>query len=46
MEAALTEGERLIEGVLAATLLTGAGDVAGLRNAPRVLGPRLRAWLD
>jgi isopentenyl-diphosphate delta-isomerase len=39
-------GERLAEGVRAVMLLCGARDVASLARAPRVLGPRLRAWVD
>jgi isopentenyl-diphosphate Delta-isomerase len=30
----------------AVMLLTGSGDVAALRRAPKVLGSELRAWLD
>jgi isopentenyl-diphosphate delta-isomerase len=33
-------------GLRAAMLLTGSRDLAALRRAPRVLGPRLRAWLE
>ena len=36
--------DRLIETLRAACLLTGSQDLAALREAPRVLGPELRAW--
>ncbi len=36
----------LVDEVRAATLLCGCAGSADLRRAPRVLGPRLRAWID
>jgi isopentenyl-diphosphate delta-isomerase len=36
----------LVESLQSIALLVGAGSVAALREAPRVLGPGLRAWLD
>ena len=42
----LTETGRLIESLRAIAVLMGARTVADLQNAPRVLGPELRAWLD
>jgi len=36
----------LIESLRSIALLVGAPSVAALREAPRVLGPELRAWLD
>jgi isopentenyl-diphosphate delta-isomerase len=38
--------EDLTEGVRALLLLSGAARPEQLADAPRVLGPRLRAWLD
>ena len=38
--------EELTEGVRALLLLSGAARPEQLADAPRVLGPRLRAWLD
>jgi isopentenyl-diphosphate delta-isomerase len=38
--------DALEQGLRAAMLLCGARDLAALRAAPRVLGPRLRAWLE
>jgi isopentenyl-diphosphate delta-isomerase len=38
--------EELTEGVRALLLLSGATRPERLADAPRVLGPRLRAWLD
>jgi isopentenyl diphosphate isomerase/L-lactate dehydrogenase-like FMN-dependent dehydrogenase len=38
--------EDLTEGVRALLLLSGAARPDQLADAPRVLGPRLRAWLD
>ena len=38
--------DRLLEGVRSVFVLTGSRNVAELRDAPRVLGPRLRAWMD
>ncbi len=35
-----------VGGLRAVTLLSGALDVRSLRSVPRVLGPRLRSWLD
>jgi hypothetical protein len=35
-----------VESLRAVALLTGSRRAADLRHAPRVLGPRLRAWLD
>jgi len=37
---------RLIEGICALMLLTGARKVADLRRVPRGLGPALRGWID
>jgi isopentenyl-diphosphate delta-isomerase len=37
---------QLIEGLRAACLLTGSSRVEELRQAPRVLGPELRGWLE
>jgi len=42
----LTETGRLIESLQAIATLLGARTVADLQNAPRVLGPELRAWLS
>ena len=36
----------LCEGIRALMLLTGTRRVSALRDAPRVIGPDLRAWLD
>jgi isopentenyl-diphosphate delta-isomerase len=41
----LALAEQLDEALRALMLLVGARDVAQLARAPRVLGPRLRAWL-
>lgn len=38
--------ERLIDTIKCAMLLTGSKDLAAFRAAPRVLGPRLRGWLE
>jgi isopentenyl-diphosphate delta-isomerase len=38
--------EHVIAGVKAAVFLAGCRTPAELRGAPRVLGPRLRAWLE
>ena len=38
--------EELTEGVRALLLLSGAARPEQLADAPRALGPRLRAWLD
>ncbi len=38
--------EHVIAGVRAATFLAGCRTPAELRRAPRVLGPRLKAWLE
>ncbi len=42
----LRAGEELVEGIQAAMLLAGARRVCDLARAPRVLGPRLRAWAE
>ncbi|HXX48995.1 MAG TPA: type 2 isopentenyl-diphosphate Delta-isomerase [Myxococcota bacterium] len=42
----LTMGERLIEGLRVAALLTGARDPRALRRVPRVLGPNLLRWVE
>jgi len=42
----LTMGERLIEGLRVAALLTGAPDPRALRRVPRVLGPNLVRWVE
>jgi isopentenyl-diphosphate delta-isomerase len=42
----LEAGARLAEGVRAVMALTGARRVEDLRRVPRVLGPRLAAWLE
>ena len=39
-------GAQLAEGIRAAMLLVGARRVADLPRVPRVIGPRLRAWLE
>jgi len=39
-------GADLAEGIRSAMLLAGARRVADLQRVPRVIGPRLRAWLD
>lgn len=44
--AAAELGADLAEGIRSAMLLAGARRVADLPRVPRVLGPRLRAWLD
>jgi isopentenyl diphosphate isomerase/L-lactate dehydrogenase-like FMN-dependent dehydrogenase len=36
----------LVESLQSIAMLVGAPSVAALREAPRVLGPELRAWLD
>jgi isopentenyl-diphosphate delta-isomerase len=36
---------RLVDGLRTAMVLTGSRDLAALRRAPRVVGPRLRDWL-
>jgi isopentenyl-diphosphate delta-isomerase len=36
----------LVESLQSIAMLVGAASVAALREAPRVLGPELRAWLD
>jgi len=36
----------LVESLQSIAMLVGAATVAALRDAPRVLGPELRAWLD
>lgn len=42
----LALAEQLTEGLRALMLLAGARDLAQLARAPRVLGPRLRAWIE
>jgi len=42
----LTMGERLIEGLRVAALLTGARNPRALRTVPRVLGPDLLRWVE
>lgn len=37
--------ETMIQGIRMATALTGCRRAADLRQAPRVIGPRLRAWM-
>jgi len=37
---------RLVAGLRAAMLLSGARDLAALGRVPTVLGPRLRGWID
>jgi isopentenyl-diphosphate delta-isomerase len=37
---------RLVDGLRTAMVLTGSRDLAALRRAPRVIGPRLRGWLS
>jgi len=36
----------LVESLRSIAMLVGASSVAAMREAPRVLGPELRAWLD
>ena len=43
---ALEAAAEIIEALRAVAVLTGSRRAADLQNAPRVLGPRLRAWLD
>ena len=43
---ALDTAAEIVESLRAVALLTGSRRAADLRHAPRVLGPRLRAWLD
>jgi len=40
----LEHAERLAEGIRALLVLTGARDLAALREVPRVLGPALQRW--
>jgi isopentenyl-diphosphate delta-isomerase len=44
-DAALAEASRVVEGLRAVALLTGSRRPEDLAQAPRVLGPELRAWL-
>lgn len=46
VDAALDTAERLISTLRAVLLLTGCRDTTALRDAPRVLGPALRSWID
>jgi isopentenyl-diphosphate delta-isomerase len=41
----LQEIERLLEALRAVCLLTGSASASALRDAPRALGPGLRAWI-
>ncbi|MBA2662885.1 MAG: type 2 isopentenyl-diphosphate Delta-isomerase [Bradymonadaceae bacterium] len=43
---ALAYGHTSIDALRTACLLTGSKDLAELQSAPRMLGSRLRAWLD
>ena len=43
---ALEAAAEITEALRAVAVLTGSRRAADLQNAPRVLGPRLRAWLD
>lgn len=45
-EAADAVAEAMVKTLRAVMLLTGTRDVAGLREAPRVIGPALRRWLE
>jgi len=45
LDAVLTFAEQLTESLRALLLLVGARDVSQLARAPRVIGPRLRAWI-
>jgi isopentenyl-diphosphate delta-isomerase len=45
-DAVMELGAQLAEGIRSAMLLLGARRVADLRRVPRVIGPRLRAWLE
>jgi isopentenyl diphosphate isomerase/L-lactate dehydrogenase-like FMN-dependent dehydrogenase len=36
----------LVESLRSIAMLVGAPSVEALREAPRVLGPELRSWLD
>jgi isopentenyl diphosphate isomerase/L-lactate dehydrogenase-like FMN-dependent dehydrogenase len=44
--AAAEFGADLAEGIRSAMLLAGVRRVADLQRVPRVLGPRLRSWLE
>jgi isopentenyl-diphosphate delta-isomerase len=46
VDGALEAAQQLVTTLRAVTLLTGARSLAALRQAPRVLGPTLRAWID
>jgi isopentenyl-diphosphate delta-isomerase len=45
-DAALQFGRTTIQAIKIACLLTGSANLAALRNAPRILGPNLRRWMD
>lgn len=45
-DAALQFGQTTIQAIKVACLLTGSSDLSALREAPRVLGPNLRRWID
>ncbi|HVP28882.1 MAG TPA: type 2 isopentenyl-diphosphate Delta-isomerase [Myxococcota bacterium] len=46
IDGALETAERLVTALRAVLLLTGSRRVTELRRARRILGPRLRAWID
>jgi isopentenyl-diphosphate delta-isomerase len=46
LDGALDFAHRVLDGLQTAMLLSGARTPAALALAPRVLGPRLRAWID
>jgi isopentenyl-diphosphate delta-isomerase len=45
-EAALGFGETTVQALKVACLLTGSKDIAALQEAPKMLGPNLKRWIE
>src|SRR5699024_1470728 len=45
-DAALQFGQTTLQAIKIACLLTGSANLKELQNAPRILGPNLRRWLE